>query len=135
MRGMLAPPTVPIGRSRAERFEDHVRDAVEEVGHALPESDRARLAEIEFEIDQVPVVDEPAATSYGEEVLADGDVPLARLVRDADANSRDPRPAKIVVYRRPVQARAPDEEDLDDLLYEIVATQVSTALDIEIEDR
>lgn len=53
----------------------------------------------------------------------DGGVPLGRLF-PAEAG----QPARIVVYRRPVEARALDAEDLAELVHGVVVEQVAHLL-------
>ena len=47
---MLAPRDVPISRTRAERFDDLVLDAVED----LEQHWAAELADVEFAVEDVP---------------------------------------------------------------------------------
>ena len=100
---MLAPPDAPIYRTRAERFDDLVLQAVAQ----LEPRWAAELSGVEFAVEEIPAAG----------VLADlpDPVPLARL----DAGSGNPRdavrpasPPRIVLFRRPLLARADGEEDL-----------------------
>ena len=78
------------------------------------------LAGVEFAVEDVPPSD-PAPWE-------DGGVPLGRLF-PADAGA----PARVVVYRRPVETRA-DEGDLEDLVADVVVEQVAHLLDLPPED-
>lgn len=117
LRGMLLPPTVPSARSRAERFDDLVLDAVEH----LEERWAGELAEVQFAVEDVP----PELPEFDTGVLEDGRVPLARVL-PADDRAREP--ARIVIYRRPLEARSADEEDLSDLVHDVVVEQVAAFL-------
>jgi predicted Zn-dependent protease with MMP-like domain len=114
----LVPPELPLRRTRAEAFDDLVLDAVEH----LEDRWAKQLADVEFAVEDVPPVAEPSARP---EVEA---VPLARLLPAAGRV-----PARIVVYRRPIEARAADREDLGDLVHDIVVEQVAELLGLEPE--
>ena len=109
-RGPLAPPQVPIARTRAEQFDDLVLDAVEEI----EERWAAELRGVEFAVEDVPPLESP-----------DG-VPLGRI---------EPRgrstPARIVLYRRPIELRATDRVDLADLVHDLVVEHVADLLEVD----
>ncbi|MFP5346054.1 MAG: metallopeptidase family protein [Actinomycetes bacterium] len=116
LRGPLLPPSVPASRSRAERFDSLVLDAVDHLdGEWRPQVDP-----IEFAVEDVPPAD-PSPWEAGE-------VPLGRYF-PADRGL----PPRVVVYRRPVETRAVDEADLADLVRNVVVEQVAHALGIEPE--
>jgi predicted Zn-dependent protease with MMP-like domain len=139
MRGRLAPgllderlglhPAVPLSRSRAEQFDDLVLDAVEH----LEERWSRELAGVEFAVEDVPAL--PAGDpEYDPSVLTDLDVPLARLV-DAVPNGRGDRaPARIVVYRRPLEARCSDRAELADIVMEVVVEEVAQLLGMDPDE-
>jgi hypothetical protein len=85
----------------------------------------AHLAGVEFAVEEIP----PAADA------ATGPVPLARLEpgspASADAVSRPPR---IVVYRRPLMARADGDDDLGELVLEVVVEEFARLLGVNPED-
>nr|WP_069386776.1 metallopeptidase family protein [Cellulosimicrobium cellulans] len=105
------PPSAPANRTRAERFDDVVLDAVESVERRWA----TQLRGTEFAVEDVP----PSDPAPWEE----GGVPLGRCF-PADSG----RPARVVVYRRPVEARAIDPEDLEDLVHDVVVEQVAHLL-------
>ncbi len=112
-RGPLAWPPVPAMETRLERFDDLVLDAADRLRPHLG----SRYAALEFAVEDVPPQD-PAP--WEEQVAA-----LGRLHRG------DPgRPNRVVVYRRPVEARAQDEDDLADLVREVVTEQVAALLGV-----
>ncbi len=117
MRGPLAPPEAPLSRSRAERFDDLVRDEARRLEHRWGRE----LAGVEFAVEEVPVVEPWAVT---------GDpVPLSRLVEATDG-----RPPRIVVYRRPVEARGGDDErDRARLVRDVIVEQVADLLGLSPE--
>lgn len=118
MRGPLAPPDSPLARTRADRFGDLVLDAVER----LESRWERELATVEFAVEPVPPPPEPADAALGREVL------LARLHPGGAG-----RPARIVLYRRPVEARAATRADLAVLVHDLVVEQVADLLGLEPE--
>lgn len=136
MRGPLVPPVVNLGalevrvpasQTRGERFDDLVLDAVEH----LEERWSRQLHDVEFAVEDVPPVD--ALEPYDDDVVLDetagGGVPLGRLL--PGHRGRCPR---VVVYRRPLEARALDRLDLADLVHDVVVDQVARLLDIDPDE-
>ena len=110
LRGPLAPPHVPVVRSRAEIFDDAVLDALERLERRWA----SELAGVQVLVEEVPP-DRPDPTPR--------DVPLGRV---EPAQRR--RPARLVVYRRPVEARARDPRDLDELAQIVLTDLVADLL-------
>lgn len=104
---------MPLARSRAELFDDLVLDAVQ----ALERGWGEHLRGVEFAVEEVP----PA---HG----ADGEVPLGTARPGARG-----RPARVVVYRRPVELRALDRAELAELVHEVVVEQVAELLHLDPE--
>ncbi|WP_460461536.1 metallopeptidase family protein, partial [Angustibacter peucedani] len=114
LRGPLAPADLPAHRTRREQFDDLVLDAAERLeGRWSRELDG-----VEFAVEDVPPSD-PAPWEHGE-------VPLGRLFP-----ASGPHPPRIVVYRRPVETRAPDTTALAPLVHEVVVEQVAHLLGLE----
>lgn len=124
LRGTLAPPGTPLHRSRAERFDDLVLQAVAQLEHRW----QSELAGVEFAVEEIPPAD-----------LPDDDpdpVPLGRLDPGSPelADPQHPaRPARIVLYRRPLLARAEGEEELADLVLDVVVEEFAQLLGIDPE--
>ncbi|MFG2620652.1 metallopeptidase family protein [Streptomyces sp. NPDC048507] len=119
MRGPLAPPQVPLSASRAELFGDLVRDSVERLERRWA----AQLAEVEFVVADVPGPPGGADGGWNDEA-----VPLGGLVE-----ARDGRPARVVVFRRPVEIRAKTRDERALLVHEIVVEQVAELLGLSPE--
>ena len=131
LRGRLLVPqariagrlvVVPAARSRAERFDDLVRDAIAD----LEERWHDELEGVEFAVEDVP----PPDSGWDEGVVADetagGPVPLGRLLPGSPG-----APPRVVVYRRPLEARATAPGDLGDLVHEVVVDQVAQLLGLD----
>jgi predicted Zn-dependent protease with MMP-like domain len=146
LRGALAPPDVPLYRTRTERFDDLVLQAVAR----LEPQWEAHLSGVEFAVEEIPP---PDATASG----GRGTVPLSRLEPGAP-RSRGPEPGdawldrpaapgpdrpdgdagqeppRIVVYRRPLMARADDEDELGDLVFDVVVEKFARMLGLDPGD-
>jgi predicted Zn-dependent protease with MMP-like domain len=131
LRGLLVPSGIPLARSRAEQFDDLVLDAVEDIERRW----ERELAGVEFAVEDVPWVDHtsPDDVVPDADVLDDGSVPLARLLPAHRENGRDV-PPRVVVYRRPLEIRAHDREDLADLVRDVVVDQVASLLGRDPEE-
>jgi len=116
MRGPIAPPQVPLALSRADAFDDLVRDAADRLERRWPQ-----LADVEFAVQDVPLPQDGSSS--------DGDpVPLGRLI-----GAVDNRPSRIVIYRRPVEIRAKSRDERALLVHEIVVEQVAELLGLSPE--
>lgn len=126
---MMFPVTMPAFRTRAERFDAKVLEALEPIESRWgPE-----LTDLDLAVDDVPAVEStsPDEVVWGSGVLADVGVPLAHLVPAGVDHAGMPTRARIVLYRRPLEARARDGEDLADLVHEVLVEQVAEYLNIE----
>lgn len=111
-----------MSRTRGEAFDDLVLDAVEHLEDRWAE----QLGDVEFAVEGVPPDDEPSA---------DGDaVALSRVEPATPATRHKPgHPARIVLYRRPLEARGYDPEDLADLVLDVVIHDVARLLNVTPE--
>jgi predicted Zn-dependent protease with MMP-like domain len=122
LRGRLVPPGVPLYRSRAQQFDDLVLEAVAR----LEPRWEAELSDVEFAVQEVPDFD-----------TADEDgVPLARIVRGSPDITDPENPAlgpRIVLFRQPLLARAEDEDELSELVFDVVVEEFAEILGVEPE--
>ena len=141
LRGSLVPPGVPLHRTRSERFDDLVLLAVSQ----LEPRWEAELSGIEFGVEEIPAVLPDTGDS--------DPVPLARLEpgsarpgrsqptasstppapREPGGLRRDApgEPARIVLYRRPLLARADGEEELAELVLDVIVEQFAHWLGVD----
>lgn len=115
LRGPLAPPEVPLSLTRAELFDELVLDSVDRLERAWPQ-----LTKVEFAVEDVPP---PDADRYSDEP-----VPLGR-VEEAGRGE----PARIVIYRRPIEVRAPLRSDQALLVHDVVVEKVADLLGLDPE--
>ncbi|MFF3645744.1 metallopeptidase family protein [Streptomyces sp. NPDC002564] len=117
MRGPVAPPQVPLSASRGEAFTDLVQDSVERLERRWPQ-----LTEIEFMVLEVP----PLGRADGD--WQDEVVPLGGTITASEG-----RPARVVIYRRPVEIRTKGRDERAHLVHEVVVEQVAELLGLSPE--
>jgi predicted Zn-dependent protease with MMP-like domain len=124
LRGRLVPPGVPLYRSRSQQFDDLVLDAVAR----LEPRWESELSGVEFAVQEVPDEDDMADEPDS--------VPLARVVPGSPESGDPARPAsaaRIVLYRRPLLARADDEDELGELVFDVVVEELAQVLGLDPE--
>ena len=124
LRGRLLPPSVPLYRTRSQKFDDVVLDAVARLAGRW----EAELTGVEFAVQEVPEAEELTDDS--------SPLPLSRTV-PGSPQSRDPArpaaPARIVVYRRPLLVRSESDAELSELVFDVVVEEFARFLGLEPE--
>jgi len=100
--------------TRAKQFDGLVLDAASRMEHHAGDA----LGDLEFAVEDVPPSD-PAPWESS-------DVPLGRLFA-----AQGKMPARIVVYRRPVETRTTDARDLAALINDVIVEQVAALLGVD----
>jgi predicted Zn-dependent protease with MMP-like domain len=113
----MAWPPVPAMATRAERFDELVLDAASRMEHRAGKG----FSDVEFAVEDVPPSD-PAPWESA-------DVPLGRLFA-----AQGKMPARIVVYRRPVETRTTDSRELAVLINDVIVEQVAALLGVDPHD-
>ena len=129
IRGPLVPAGVPARRSRSQRFDALVLEALEPIEQRW----HAELTQLDVAVDEVPEVGttRPDKVVWDDDVVVDANVPLARLVPAGVDRRGLPTQARIVLYRRPLEVRARDGTDMADLLHDVLVEQVATYLGLD----
>lgn len=127
LRGPLYPASLPAASSRAEKFDQLVLDALEPIEGRW----RDQLTKLDVAVDDVPEVRGTNPVLQAEGVLHDGAIPLSRLVPAGVDRSGMPTQARIVLYRRPLEARAKDPGELADLVHDVLVEQIAGYLGVE----
>ncbi len=131
LRGPLLSHALPAWRTRAEQFDTLVLDAFEPIDARWHE----RLTKLDIAVDDVPRIRplDPDSVTWPDEVVADGPVPLSRLIpAGVDKHGAATR-ARVVVFRKPLEMRAKHPDDLADLLHDVLVQQVATYLRVDPE--
>jgi predicted Zn-dependent protease with MMP-like domain len=113
----MAWPPVPAMTTRAEQFDELVLDAASRMELRAGKA----FGDVEFAVEDVPPSD-PAPWEHP-------DVPLGRLFA-----AQGTMPARIVVYRRPVESRSTDLRELAALINDVVVEQVASLLGVDPRD-
>jgi predicted Zn-dependent protease with MMP-like domain len=117
-----------MSRTPAQIFDELVLDAV---AHLQPQWG-AQLAEVEFAVEDVPqVLPVGAEDGYDSEIVDDALIPLGRVL-GAEANPTGR--SMIVIYRRPLESRAFDAEDLSELVLEVVVDRLAFLLGLDPDE-
>nr|WP_120491128.1 metallopeptidase family protein [Corynebacterium lactis] len=129
-RGPLLPPEVPRWKSRSEAFDQAVIDAYS----PLDQRWSRQLSHLDIAIDTIPRMQLSPGMYLPEEIVADGAVPLGRLISAGIDRSGNPTRPCIVVFRRPIERRAADRSELDLLLRHVLTLLVAVYLSISPYD-
>jgi len=129
LRGPLLPASLPAASSRSEQFDALVVEALEPIESRWADD----LAMLDVAVDEVPEVRGNEVHQLADGVLFDGAIPLSRLVPVGVDRNGVPTRARIVLYRRPLEARAKDPADLADLINEVLIEQIATYLGVDPE--
>lgn len=108
--GPLSPRGVPSARTRRDAFDALVLGFVRDIERKW----HAELGLVEFAVEEAPLVPDDWAADT---------VPLASLVPGSAA-----RPTKLVLFRRPIEARADNRADLSAMVLTVLVEQVSELL-------
>jgi predicted Zn-dependent protease with MMP-like domain len=127
LRGPLLPASLPAAATRSEQFDALVVEVLEPIEARFAEA----LDNLDVAVDDVPDVRWVADGSDMPGLLLDGSVPLSRLVPVGVDGSGLPTRARIVLYRRPLEARAKDPEELAELVHDVLIEQIAGYLGIE----
>lgn len=132
IRGPVLPEDIPARRSRAEKFDRLVLEAFARIDHQWHE----KLSKLDIAVDEVPKIRalDPESVTWPPEVVAEGPVPLSRLVPAGIDKRGETTRARVVLFRRPLERRAKHPEDLEDLLFEVLVEQVATYLGIDPDE-
>lgn len=121
LRGPVLPHNVPSYESRREIFNNLVKTAIEEIDERIGEKLKGSLASVEFSVDQIPNDIELKNRKTS--------VPLGR-----NEASGPTKPAKIVLYRRPIELRGTDEESLGRIIRDVLAENIGALVGMNPND-
>jgi predicted Zn-dependent protease with MMP-like domain len=112
LRGPLLPSGLPGALSRSERFDELVLAELTRLSRRLGD----RLADVELVVADVPPAGEDEVQLYRVRAATEG------------------RPARLVVHRRPVEARARGLRALEDLVHHVVVEGLAELVGVEPEE-
>lgn len=76
----------------------------------------------------------PESVTWPPEIIADGPVPLSRLVPAGIDKRGQATRARIVLFRRALELRAETPEELTQLVHDILVEQVATYLGLSPDE-
>ncbi|WP_243640584.1 metallopeptidase family protein [Nocardioides jejuensis] len=111
--------SIPARPTRRERFDDLVL-AIADAIDARWQRELQAVGTLEYAVEDTPLLPEGWAHDT---------TPLASMVRGGPG-----RPHRLVLFRRPIEHRAPEREDLEALVLTLVVENVAELLDLPAED-
>lgn len=131
LRGPLLPPEAPRQRSRRQRFDVAVLEAYAPIQQSFAE----QLEGLDLAVDTVPRMRLRAdMTVLPAEIVADGPVPLGRVIPAGVDAAGNPTRARIVIFRMPVEQRTVSVEERQELLGTILTALVANYLNLDPQD-
>ncbi|GAB3699313.1 metallopeptidase family protein [Corynebacterium nasicanis] len=131
VRGPLLPMDAPRYRTRAEAFDVAVLEAYAPLQHSYPE----QLAHLDIAVDTVPRMRLRADMSVlPDEIVADGPVPLGRVIPAGIDAQGQPTRARLVLFRMPIEQRSATPEEREELLTGILTALVAQFLNLDPRD-
>jgi predicted Zn-dependent protease with MMP-like domain len=106
----------PRPRTRREVFDEIVIDIVDDLEDRWAD----RLGLVEYAVEDIPDLPDDWDS---------GNVPLSSLIRGSGT-----RPTRIVLFRRPLEHRAPDRPELEAMILTVLVEQVAELLGIPASD-
>lgn len=131
IRGSVLPAGVPAWQSRSDAFDRVAILAFSDIDAAW----HKELSKLDIAVDDTPKIRarNPETITWPPEVVADGPVPLSRLVPAGLTQAGEPTRARIVLFRRPLELRARKPRELILLLHDVLVEQVATYLGVDPE--
>lgn len=129
-RGILLPE-LPRFKTRSELFDTAVLDAFDPITQRFSEE----LSSVDIAVDLIPRMRLNSDTDlWPEDVVAEGKVPLGRLVPAGIDTRGAPTRPRIIIFRRPVELRATSPDDRHALLSYILTRLVAVYLNLPPEN-
>ncbi|SQG64169.1 Uncharacterised protein [Corynebacterium renale] len=128
LRGPLTPTAVPSYRTRAELFDRAVLHAYAPLVARFPE----QLAHVDLAVDTIPRMNLRADMPlFSDEIVADGPVPLGRILPAGVDSQGRPTRTRFVVFRMPIEQRCETAWERKDLLSLVVTALVASYLNVD----
>ncbi|APT93102.1 hypothetical protein CPHO_09615 [Corynebacterium phocae] len=131
IRGPMLPQQTPRFRSRSELFDTAVLEAYSPIQNAYAE----QLEGLDIAVDTVPRMRlRTDLTVLPDDIVADGPVPLGRVVPAGVDAQGHPTRARMVIFRMAIEQRATTREELHELLGTVITALVASYLLIDPRD-
>lgn len=130
-QGPLLPVGVPRYRTRSSAFDQLVLEMYAPLHNAYA----TQLSGVDLAVDTIPRMRLRADMMVlPDEVIADGPVPLGRVLpAGVDRHGQPTRP-RLVVFRRPIERRAKTAEEQSELINWVLTALVANYLNLDPRD-
>src|SRR5699024_9797909 len=130
LRGPLLPQQTPRFRTRGQRFDMEVLETYSPIHNAYLDE----LLGLDIAVDTVPRMRLRADMSIlPDDIVADGPVPLGRIVPAGVASAGRPTRARLLIFRQPLEARLANRRVRAALLCAVLSALVPNYLNIDPE--
>ncbi|MDY5786323.1 MULTISPECIES: metallopeptidase family protein [unclassified Corynebacterium] len=127
-RGPLLPVGVPRYRTRTMAFDQLVLEAYAPLHNAYYD----QLSGVDLAVDTIPRMRLRADSQVlPDEIVADGPVPLGRVLQAGVDRDGNPTRARFVIFRMPVEKRAKTKMERAELLTWILTALVANYLNLD----
>lgn len=131
VRGPLTPVGVPRHRTRSQAFDQLVLEMYAPLHNAYFD----RLSGVDLAVDTIPRMRLRADMAVlPDEIVADGPVPLGRVLEAGVDREGNPTRARFVVFRRPIEQRARGVEERSELITWVLTALVAYYLNMDPRD-
>ena len=130
-RGPLLPVDVPRYRTRSMSFDQLVLEMYAPLNNAYFE----QLSGVDLAVDTIPRMRlSTDMTVLPPEIVADGPVPLGRVLQAGVDRAGNPTRARFVVFRKPIEHRAQTAEERSELITWVLTALVANYLNLDPRD-
>lgn len=130
IRGPVLPMAAPRFRSRRESFDVAVLEAYAPIQHGYAE----QLAHLDLAVDTVPRMRLRPDMILPDEIVADGPVPLGRVIPAGVDPQGRPTRARLVIFRMPIEQRAINVREREELLTTVLTALLANYLNLDPRD-
>ena len=131
VRGPVLPVGVPRYRSRSQAFDQLVLEMYAPLHNAYFD----QLSGVDLAVDTIPRMRlSPDMTVLPDEIIADGPVPLGRVVPAGVDAEGQPTRARLVIFRMPIEQRASTPSERSELLGTVITALVANYLNLDPEE-
>ncbi|AWB83536.1 metallopeptidase family protein [Corynebacterium liangguodongii] len=129
-RGPLLPIGVPRYRSRSMAFDQLVLESYAPLHNSYPD----QLSGVDLAVDTIPRMRLRPDSIIPDDIVADGPVPLGRVLAAGVDRYGSPTRARIVVFRAPIEHRAKTATERSELLTWVLTALVAYHLNLDPRD-
>lgn len=127
-RGPVLPVGVPRYRTRSAAFDQLVLDAYAPLHNAYFD----QLGGVDLAVDTIPRMRlRTDMTIHPDEVIADGPVPLGRVLPAGVDRNGIPTRTRFVIFRMPIEQRATTPQERSDLITWVLTALVANYLNLD----